>query len=78
MTTRTLEPTPATGEIREEGALAALRGLVARIRERIEEERRYRQTLRELSSLSDRELDDIGIGRGQIREVAREAARRRM
>lgn len=29
-----------------------------------------RQTIKELSALSDRELDDIGITRGQIFEIA--------
>ncbi|MDP8920428.1 MAG: DUF1127 domain-containing protein [Pseudomonadota bacterium] len=36
--------------------------------------RRYRQTLRELDSLSDRELADLGFGRRDIRAVARRAA----
>ena len=37
--------------------------------------RRYRDTLRELNSLTSRELDDLGITRGDIGRVAREAAR---
>ena len=32
---------------------------------------RYRETLSELSRLSDRELDDLGIGRFEIERVAR-------
>lgn len=32
---------------------------------------RYRDTVRELSRLSDRELDDLGISRGDIESVAR-------
>jgi uncharacterized protein YjiS (DUF1127 family) len=35
---------------------------------------RYRETLRELSQLSDRELDDLGIGRFQIESIARQHA----
>jgi len=35
---------------------------------------RYRETVRELSLLSDRELDDLGISRFQIDSVAREHA----
>lgn len=35
---------------------------------------RYRVTVRELSQLSDRELDDLGISRFQIENVAREHA----
>lgn len=33
---------------------------------------RYRDTVRELSLLSDRELDDLGISRFQIESIARE------
>ncbi len=32
---------------------------------------RYRETVRELSQLSDRELDDLGISRFQIESIAR-------
>jgi uncharacterized protein YjiS (DUF1127 family) len=35
---------------------------------------RYRDTVRELSMLSDRELDDLGISRFQIESLAREHA----
>ncbi|AWM87432.1 DUF1127 domain-containing protein [Microvirga sp. 17 mud 1-3] len=35
---------------------------------------RYRETVRELSQLSDRELDDLGISRFQIESIAREHA----
>ena len=31
----------------------------------------YRQSLNELSKLTDRELNDIGIGRGDIHRVAK-------
>ena len=53
-----------------------LRTAFARWLERLREERRYRQAVRDLKALSDRELADIGIVRGQIREIARAAARR--
>lgn len=33
--------------------------------------RQYRQSLNELSKLTDRELNDIGIGRGDIHRVAK-------
>jgi uncharacterized protein YjiS (DUF1127 family) len=39
--------------------------------------RRYRVSVRELSRLSDRELSDLGIGRGDIEFVARQATRGR-
>ena len=41
--------------------------ILAKIREYL----RYRETLRELARLSDRELEDIGIARYQIDHVAR-------
>jgi uncharacterized protein YjiS (DUF1127 family) len=37
--------------------------------------RRYRETVTELNRLSARELNDLGIGRGEIRSLARQAAR---
>ncbi len=39
------------------------------------EQRRYRRTLAELSTLTDRELDDIGLTRGDLEFVARRSAR---
>ncbi|MGO6755685.1 DUF1127 domain-containing protein (plasmid) [Rhizobium ruizarguesonis] len=38
--------------------------------------RRYRQTVAELGRMSARELDDLGIGRSEIRNVARAAIAR--
>jgi uncharacterized protein YjiS (DUF1127 family) len=40
---------------------------------RIQAWRMYRKTVAELSALSDRELDDIGITRGSIPHYARAA-----
>jgi uncharacterized protein YjiS (DUF1127 family) len=37
--------------------------------------RRYRASVRELSKLSDRDLADLGILRGNIEAVARRASR---
>ena len=37
--------------------------------------RRYRRTLNELRGLNDRELADLGIGRGDIRSIARNGRR---
>jgi len=53
-------------------ALALLRRLWARYQER----RRYRETVAELARLSDHVLADIGIGRHQIREIARSLSRK--
>ena len=38
--------------------------------------KRYARTLHELEGLSTRELADLGISRGDIPRIAREAARR--
>ena len=45
------------------------------IYERIRRWRRYRTTVRELENLSGRELADLGIHRGDITRLAREASR---
>ncbi|MGF0537939.1 DUF1127 domain-containing protein [Agrobacterium sp. ES01] len=37
--------------------------------------RKYRQTVTELGRMSDRELRDLGIGRGEINRIARDAVR---
>jgi uncharacterized protein YjiS (DUF1127 family) len=41
----------------------------------ITEWRRYRETVTELNRLSTRDLNDLGIGRADIRSIARQAAR---
>jgi uncharacterized protein YjiS (DUF1127 family) len=51
-------------------------GLLGRLTTWFSEQRRYRQTMNELSTLSERELDDIGLTRGDIESVARRCARR--
>jgi len=38
--------------------------------------RKYRQTVAELGRMSNRELSDLGIGRGEIQSVARAASGR--
>ena len=47
---------------------------VSIILSKIQAYRRYRATVRELSVLSDRELEDLGIARFQIDSVARRHA----
>jgi uncharacterized protein YjiS (DUF1127 family) len=44
------------------------------ISEKLNAWRRYRDAVRELSQLSDRELSDIGIRRGEIEFVVRRSA----
>jgi uncharacterized protein YjiS (DUF1127 family) len=37
--------------------------------------KKYSRTVSELSALSNRELDDLGFGRADIKTIAREASR---
>lgn len=48
--------------------------LLKNLRERIARYRVYRETVLELSTLSERELADLGLSRGTVRAVAYEAA----
>lgn len=59
------------GELRETSRFEAL---VARIAQRWATYQTYRRTLGELETLSDRELNDIGISRWDIRRIARESS----
>jgi uncharacterized protein YjiS (DUF1127 family) len=45
------------------------------IAKRLRNWNRYRTTIRELSQLSDRDLNDLGISRSEIRFVAKKHAR---
>lgn len=47
---------------------------LANMSETLEQRKRARETYAELAGLSDRELHDLGLSRGDIRRVAREAA----
>jgi uncharacterized protein YjiS (DUF1127 family) len=47
--------------------------LIAGWKETFATRQTYRQTVKELSALSDRELADLGIGRSSIRFLARMA-----
>ncbi|MFN3688087.1 DUF1127 domain-containing protein [Salinarimonas sp.] len=49
--------------------------IVTWILERLRAYARYRDTVRELSRLSDRELADVGLSRADIEAAARLAAR---
>ena len=53
-------------------ALEGLVSLFKALKQQIEYHRKINQTMKELSSLSDRELNDIGLTRGDIYGVARE------
>ncbi|SSC67605.1 unnamed protein product [Ciceribacter selenitireducens ATCC BAA-1503] len=49
------------------------RGKTMNIARSLNNWRKYRQTVTELGRMSDRELRDLGIGREDIRRVARHA-----
>ncbi|MEM7444633.1 MAG: DUF1127 domain-containing protein, partial [Pseudomonadota bacterium] len=46
-------------------------GLYSHLTARVNEWRRYRRTMSELRSLDQRELDDLGIGTGDLEAIAR-------
>lgn len=54
-----------------QGAALGRAGIVARFTSLLEARRDTRVTRRELSRLTDRELDDIGLCRGDIERIAR-------
>lgn len=55
-------------------ALEGLASLFKTLKQQIEYSRKVNRTMKELSSLSDHELNDIGLSRGDIYGVAREDA----
>ena len=58
-----------------ESGVPSLLALLRRFAIWYEGNRRYRETVFELSKLSDHLLADLGIGRHQIREIARTLSR---
>lgn len=55
-------------------AVSKKEGFVTRFVEYMRKRRMYQTTVNELSRLSDRELNDMGIHRGEIASIARETA----
>lgn len=53
---------------------SAAASLLAGVTARYKHYRVYRNTLNELQNLSDRDLNDLGLGRGSLRATALEAA----
>lgn len=51
----------------------AIRGWFATLSQRFADNRLYARTLRELESLGDRELADLGLSRSSLRDVAHQA-----
>jgi len=54
------------------------RGLLARLKARLAEERRFHRNLAELNRLSQAELDELDISPDAIRDLARQHARQRV
>lgn len=70
----------ASAAVRSDAAdanLGLLGGVAMRLTGWFGEQRRYRQTMNELSALTDRELADIGVARHEIESVAQRCVRRR-
>lgn len=65
----------STNTAHRAGLAHAFTSLFETAARRLRERRVYRTTVTELSRLSHRELDDLGIGRGDIQRVAFEASR---
>ena len=59
---------------RKGAAAFSLRAAFDELKDKIARYRMYRETINELSSLSGRELTDLGMSRAQLRSVAYEAA----
>lgn len=53
---------------------SAIGGLIARLADKIARRRVFKRTYAELSQLSTRELEDLGISRSTITRLAYEAA----
>lgn len=64
-----VQNTAATGSV-----TTTLTGFVSAVLERVARYRVYRETMVELSGLSDRELADLGLSRANLRSVSYEAA----
>ncbi|MCT4559622.1 MAG: DUF1127 domain-containing protein [Pelagimonas sp.] len=56
------------------GFAARLNAMVASVRSAMARRKLYRRTLGELGALSNRELADLGLARGEIRRIAYQAA----
>ncbi len=64
----------STGGAARTAPISRLSGLFTAFGARMEQYRTYRRTVNELTSLSDRELADLGINRSMIGSIATDAA----
>ncbi|GAB4263019.1 MAG: hypothetical protein Kow0013_09070 [Pararhodobacter sp.] len=62
------------GKARRRDFYAVLDDMIERIRVNRIRNAAYRNTVRELSALSDRDLADIGLNRSEIADIARKVA----
>ena len=62
------------GNVRNQASAGRIAKFVADARDYMARRSVYRQTLRELNDLTDRDLADLGVHRADIRGIAREAA----
>ena len=62
------------GNVRNQAPAGRIAKFVADARDYMARRSVYRQTLRELKSLSGRELEDLGMHRSMITRIATEAA----
>ena len=62
------------GNVSKEAGNGRIAKFVADLRDNMARRSVYRQTMRELNELSDRDLSDLGMCRANIRSVAYEAA----
>lgn len=60
--------------VRQNGIGARLMTAIERMQENRARAAVYRQTLRELNALTNRDLEDLGIHRSMIKTIANEAA----
>lgn len=73
--TTLVSPLHVSGNERTAHGVSGGASLLQRMTGWFTEQRRYRRTLNELSALNDRELDDIGVVRGELEFVARRSSR---
>ncbi|PTQ76039.1 DUF1127 domain-containing protein [Celeribacter persicus] len=65
-----------TDTTRASGFGYSLRTMFARLREAHVRQRAFTETYNQLNALSDHELHDIGLGRSDIMDIARQTAAR--
>jgi uncharacterized protein YjiS (DUF1127 family) len=61
-----------------ERLLASFGVVLERLAARRAHNRIYRETLRELASLNDRDLADLGFHRGMLKRIAKDAANKKV